>query len=191
MVRGRLLGILIGVLASLTACHQDMFDQSRTKPLSESRFFADGRSARPALEDTVARGALHSDSMLETGKVSGSDTTIFPLPVTREVLDRGQERFDIFCSPCHGRTGEGNGMIVQRGFKPPPSFHIDRLRQAPVGHYFDVITNGFGTMYSYSSRISAEDRWAVIAYVRALQLSRSATIADVPPAEQARLGEAK
>ena len=191
MVRRRLLGLSIGALAALTACHQDMFDQSKTRPLSESRFFADGRSARPAIEDTVARGQLRSDSLLETGKIAGADATLFPFPVTRAVLDRGQERFNIFCSPCHGRTGEGDGMIVQRGFKPPPSFHIDRLRQAPAGHVFDVITNGFGSMYPYASRVPAEDRWAIVAYIRALQLSRHATVSDVPPAERARLEGAK
>ncbi len=158
----------------------DMHDQPRYKPLAESRFFRDGRASRPVVEGTVARGQLHEDEHLYTGKVNGQPAAALPLELTRELLERGRERYDIFCSPCHGHAGYGDGMIVQRGLRPPPSFHIDRLRGSPPGYYFDVITNGFGTMYSYASRVAPEDRWAIIAYIRALQLSQNATPADVP-----------
>jgi mono/diheme cytochrome c family protein len=122
-----------------------------------------------------------------TGKVNGQAVTTFPFPITRDVLARGHERFDIYCSPCHSRTGEGNGVIVQRGFSHPPSYHTDRLRAAPVGHFFDVITNGFGAMQSYAARVEPQDRWAIIAYIRALQLSRNARASDVPADKQAEL----
>ncbi|MDW8167442.1 MAG: cytochrome c [Acidobacteriota bacterium] len=129
------------------------------------------------------------DEHLYTGKVRGQLAETFPFPITRSILERGRERYDIFCAPCHGRDGYGEGMIVQRGFRQPSSFHTDRLRQAPVGYFFDVITNGFGTMYSYASRIPPEDRWAIVAYIRALQLSQNARLQDVPPAERRRLTE--
>ncbi len=138
----------------------------------------------------MARGELHDDPHLYTGRVNGALVTTFPFPVSREVLERGRDRYNIFCAPCHDRVGNGNGMIVRRGFRAPPSFHIDRLRQAPVGHYFDVITNGFGAMPDYAAQIPAHDRWAVIAYIRALQLSQRATPADVPPAVLKQLPEA-
>jgi Cytochrome C oxidase, cbb3-type, subunit III len=179
--------LLLVVPLCLAGCHKDMFDQPKYRPLEESDFFADGNSSRPLLPDTLARGHLHPDDLLNTGKLNGADATLFPFAVTRPVLERGRQQFDIFCSPCHGRLGDGNGMIVQRGFKHPPSFHIDRLREAPPGHYFDVITNGFGAMFSYGDRIAPRDRWAVIAYVRALQRSQHATEADVPPAELSKL----
>jgi cytochrome c553 len=129
---------------------------------------------------TVARGQLRIDEGFYTGKVNGVELDAFPMPVTRDVLERGRERYNIYCTPCHDRLGEGRGMIVQRGFPPPPSYHIDRLRQAPVGHFYDVMTNGYGTMYSYASRISPEDRWAIAAYIRALQLSQQIKVADLP-----------
>ena len=161
------------------ACRQDMFNQPKVRPLQSSTFFADGRASRPLPEDTVARGELRSDELLHTGRIGGAAADTFPFPVTKSVLDRGQERFNIYCSPCHGRTGYGDGMIVQRGFKAPPSFHTDRLRQAPAGHFVDVMTNGFGVMYDYRGRVSAEDRWAIAAYIRALQLSQNATAGDL------------
>ncbi|HET9795441.1 MAG TPA: cytochrome c [Thermoanaerobaculia bacterium] len=167
------------------ACRQDMFDQPKVRPLQSSTFFADGRASRPVPEDTVARGDLRGNELLYTGRVGGVVADAFPFPVTKEVLDRGEERFDIFCSPCHGRTGYGDGMIVQRGFKAPPSFHSDRLRQAPAGHFFDVMTNGFGVMYDYRSRVTPEDRWAIAAYIRALQLSQHASAADLDAAKAA------
>lgn len=164
----------------VVGCRQDMHDQPKYIPLRESSFFGDVRSARPILAGTVPRGHLHDDALLYTGKSNGADATVFPFPVTDAVMARGQERFDIYCSPCHGRTGQGDGMIVRRGYRRPPTFHQDRLRDAPPGHFFDVVTNGFGAMPDYAVQIKAEDRWAIIAYVRALQLSEHATIADVP-----------
>jgi len=157
-----------------------MHDQPKYVPLRQSSFFGDNRSARPLVAGTVARGHLRDDALLYTGKVNGADATIFPFPIDANVMARGRERFDIFCSPCHGRTGQGDGMIVRRGFRRPPTFHQDRLRSAPVGQLFDVITNGFGAMPDYAVQVRPEDRWAIIAYVRALQLSEHATLADVP-----------
>src|SRR5213079_274138 len=148
-----------------------MHNQPKYIPLRESTFFADLRSARPLVPGTVARGQLREDSLLFTGKMNGADAALFPLPIDAAAMARGQERFNIYCSPCHGRTGQGDGMIVRRGYRRPPSFHIDRLREAPAGHFFDVITSGFGAMPDYAGQITAEDRWAIIAYVRALQLS--------------------
>jgi hypothetical protein len=139
----------------------------------------------------VARGQLKLDEHLHTGKINGELATAFPFPVTKVVLLRGQERFNIFCSPCHGRVGDGQGMIVQRGFRQPQSFHIQRLRESPPGYYFDVITNGFGAMYSYAARVPVEDRWAIAAYIRALQLSQNATWEDVPAEQQRQLMEMK
>jgi len=174
--RLRLLSVV--ALLGVAACRQDMHDQPKYLPLRPSRFFADGRSARPRLEDTVARG--------ETETVVAQDATL-PVPMTKALLVRGRERFDIYCSVCHDRVGSGGGMIVERGFKRPPSFHIDRLRQAPDGHFYSAITNGFGVMPSYATSIFPADRWAIVAYIRALQLSQHATLADVPPSERARL----
>lgn len=164
-----------------------MHDQPKYVPLRESSFFDDARSARPLLAGTVARGQLHDDPLVVTGKINGADATMFPFSVDAKVMARGQERFNIFCSPCHGRTAAGDGMVVQRGYRRPPSFHQDRLRDAPVGHFFDVITNGFGAMPDYATQIKAEDRWAIIAYIRALQLSEHATVADVPAADRGAL----
>jgi len=168
-------------------CRQDMHDQPKFIPLRASEFFADHRSGRPIVEGTVARGRLQEDELLATGKVNGQLADTFPFPITADVLARGRERFDIFCSPCHDRTGSGDGMIVRRGYKRPPSFHIDRLRDMPAGYFFDVITNGFGAMPDYRSQIPERDRWAIVAYVRALQLSQHATIEDVPPSERPKL----
>ncbi len=157
-----------------------MHDQPKYIPLRESSFFADGRSARALVPGTVARDELHEDALLYTGKVNGTDATVFPFAVDEKVMARGRERYDIYCSPCHGRTGAGDGMIVRRGYRPPPSLHVDRLRVAPVGHFFDVMTTGFGAMPDYAAQIRAADRWAIVAYIRALQLSEHATVADVP-----------
>ena len=158
-----------------------MHDQPKYVPLRQSSFFGDNRSARPLVAGTVARGHLRDDALLYTGKVNGADATIFPFPIDANVMARGRERFDIFCSPCHGRTGQGDGMIVRRGFRRPPTFHQDRLRSAPVGQLFDVITNGFGAMPDYAVQVRPEDRWAIIAYVRALQFSQHTAANDVPP----------
>ena len=157
-----------------------MHDQPKYVPLRESTFFTDQRSARPFVSGTVARGQLREDSLLHTGKLNGVDATVFPFAIDARVMARGRERYDIYCAPCHGRTGQGDGMIVRRGYRRPPTFHQERLRESPFGHFFDVITNGFGAMPDYASQIRAEDRWAIVAYVRALQVSAHATVADVP-----------
>ncbi len=180
---------LIALCFVAAACRQDMHDQPRYEPLERSTFFNDGRSARPFVEGTVARGQLKTDEHFYTGKVNGELVNTLPFPATKEVLDRGHERYNIYCSPCHDRVGNGQGMIVQRGFRQPPSLHIDRLRQAPLGHFFDVMTNGFGTMYSYADRVAPQDRWAIVAYIRALQMSQNAALDDVPVEERGKLLE--
>lgn len=164
-----------------------MAEQPRYEPLGKSDFFNDGRSARQPVEGTVARGELRDDEQFYTGNIGGKPAETFPFPVSAEILQRGRQRFDIFCSPCHDRVGNGQGMVVRRGFRAPPSLHIDRLRQAPPGHFFDVMTRGFGTMPSYAAQISAADRWAIAAYIRALQFSQQARLADVPEKERRRL----
>jgi mono/diheme cytochrome c family protein len=173
----------------LLGCRLDMHVQPKYKPLDPSDFFGDGRSARPEVPGTVARGYLRTDELLYTGKLNGEPADAFPFPITRKVLKRGRERYNIYCSPCHDYTGSGRGLVVQRGFPPPPSYHLERLVKAPAGHFFDVITNGYGAMYSYASRVTPEDRWAIVAYIRALQLSRHATLEDAPPQERERLTE--
>jgi mono/diheme cytochrome c family protein len=178
----------VASIASLASgCRQDMQVQPRYNPYDAAAFFDDGRSARLPVQGTVARGQLHLDELLYTGKVDGKDAEVFPFAILRADLDRGRERYNIYCAPCHDVTGSGRGMIVLRGFPQPPSFHIDRLRQSAPGHFFDVMTNGLGVMYSYSARVSPEDRWRIAAYIRALQLSQQASVADVPAAEQKRL----
>jgi hypothetical protein len=171
----------------LASCRRDMQDQPRFRPFRPTTFFADGRSARPQVPGTVARGELDEDELLHHGTVDGKPADVFPFPVTAEVLVRGRGRFDIFCSPCHGRLGDGDGMIVERGMKRPPSYHIERLRNAPPGYVFDVITRGVGAMFDLSDRIPVDDRWAIVAYVRALQRSQDARIADAPDAERQKL----
>jgi mono/diheme cytochrome c family protein len=183
-LRTRLL-LALCLLPALAGCRQDMHDAPRYDPLERSAFLPNGSSAQPLVDGTVARAStagdrLNEDDLLLTGKVNGQPSTVFPFAITRADLDRGQERFNIYCSPCHGRTGEGNGMVVQRGYRQAANYHIDRLRQAPVGYFFDVITNGFGAMPDYRAQIPVEDRWRIIAYVRALQLSHAATTGDVP-----------
>ena len=186
------LGALVLSLAVLSACRQDMHDQPKYIPLRPSDFFADGRSARPLSEGTVARGYLDANVLLYTGKgADGKPSNEFPMPVTKELLLRGQQRFNIYCSPCHDRTGSGDGMIVRRGYRRPPTYHSDRLRQQPNGYFFDVITRGFGAMPDYAAQVQPEDRWAIVAYIRALQLSQQASINDVPAADRSQLGGAK
>jgi hypothetical protein len=169
-------------------CRQDMHDQPKYKPYRGSDFFGDGRSARPLPEGTVARGQLREDAHLFTGRVNGQPATTFPMPVTEAVLARGRERYGIYCTPCHGLAGYGDGMVIQRGFRRASSFHVDRVRAEPVGYFYDAITNGFGAMPSYAAQIPVEDRWAIVAYVRALQLSQHATLQDVPPEKRGELG---
>jgi mono/diheme cytochrome c family protein len=178
---------LLAMSVGLAACRQDMHDAPRYEALEASAFFGDGGSARTLVANTVPRGFLREDELLNTGKVGGQLADMFPMPVTAEVMARGQERFNVFCSPCHGRTGVGNGMIVQRGFRQPPSYHEPRLREAPAGYFFDVMTNGFGAMQDYSTQVPVADRWAIAAYIRALQLSQGATVADVPADRRADL----
>jgi cytochrome c553 len=167
-----------------------MHDAPRYEPLEEAAIFTDGRASRSLVANTVARGQLRDDVHLSTGKIDGKLVSEFPMPVTSEVMARGQERFNVFCSPCHGQTGEGNGMIVQRGFRQPPSYHEDRLVNVPVGHFFDVMTNGFGAMQDYASQVPVADRWAIAAYIRALQFSRRATMDDVPADRRAEMEKA-
>ena len=181
-------GVVLALAAAAVGCRRDMFQQPYSKPLESSDFFQDNHMAsRPLVANTVARGHLNADDALYRGKIGTNLVETFPFPITRDVLERGRERFDIYCSPCHGRTGEGNGIVVQRGFPAPPSYHIDRLRNAPVGHFFDVITQGYGMMYSYAVRVEPDDRWAIAAYIRALQLSHEGTLANVPPTERVKL----
>jgi cytochrome c553 len=173
----------------LPGCRLDMHIQPKYLPYDPSNFFDDGRSERQPVPGTVARGHLRLDELLNTGKENGVLSNRFPFPITHADLERGRERFNIYCTPCHDYTGSGRGMIVQRGFPSPPSYHIDRLRNAPAGHFFDVMTNGFGSMYSYASRVSPEDRWRIAAYIRALQLAQHASITDVPQSERGQLAE--
>jgi mono/diheme cytochrome c family protein len=168
----------------LGGCRQQMADQPKLTPLSPSSVFDDGRSARPRIPGTVARDELENDSL----QVPETADT-FPIPVTAELLARGHERFDIYCSPCHGLLGDGDGMIPRRGFRHPPSYHTDRLRNAPVGHFYDVVTHGIGVMPRYAGQVPPRDRWAIIAYIRALQLSQNARASELPPADRARLNE--
>lgn len=174
--------VLVAALI-LSSC-TDMYDQPKHKPLEKSNFYADGLSARPLVEGTVARGNARTEELLYTGKAGGRFVDMFPFQVTAEVMERGEDRFNTFCSPCHGRMGDGTGMIVQRGFPKPNSFHSDSVRAKPAGFYFDVMTNGFGRMYSYAPSIPVYDRWAIVAYVRALQLSQRVPLEDLPEAEQ-------
>lgn len=182
-----LFGTSFAALVALAGCRQDMHNQPRYKPFAATDFFGDGRSARPVVEGSVARGQLRVDRVRYTGKDNGTDITYFPFPLTMADLLRGQERFNIFCSPCHSRVGDGNGMVVRRGFHQAASYHTDKLIHAPVGHFFDVITNGFGAMPSYASRIEPDDRWRIAAYIRVLQLSENARITDVPTDQRATL----
>ncbi|HEX2836129.1 MAG TPA: cytochrome c [Thermoanaerobaculia bacterium] len=174
-------------LMTLAACRQKMANQPRYDPYEPSNFFADGMSARPRIEGTVARGELSNNPFLDTGKINGQIGDGFPMPVTRELIERGHSRFDIYCSQCHGRIGNGNGMIPSRGYRRPPSFHTDKLRTAPTGHFFDVMTNGFGAMPPYRTMINPQDRWAIVAYIRALQLSQNASAADLTAEQRAQL----
>jgi hypothetical protein len=177
-------GSLFALMVLTSACRLDMQVQPKQNPLSRSDFFADQRSERPPVEGTVARGQLHADTYFYTGRIGGSPGNYMPFPVTRAVLDRGRERYNIYCSPCHSLVGDGNGFVPSRGFsRNPPSYHIPRLEKAPLGYFYDVISNGFGIMFDYSAQISPQDRWNIVAYIRALQLSQNATRADVPAGE--------
>jgi mono/diheme cytochrome c family protein len=186
--------VLVLVAGLSTGCRQDMHDQPKLEPYEASSFFADGRASRPRIEGTIPRGSplVDRDTHLEDGKdAQGKLVATFPYPVTKDVLERGRERYDIYCAPCHAKTGDGDGMIVRRGYRRPPSMHEARLREISAGHLFDVMTNGFGAMPDYRAQIATRDRWAIVAYIRALQASRAATIADVPADQRAALEAAK
>jgi cytochrome c553 len=174
---------LLAALA-LAGCRQDMQDQPKFIPQRGTDFYSDGRSARPQVENTVARGQLHEDAYFYTGLQGGKEGDAMPFPVTMEVLERGQERYNIYCTPCHSRVGNGVGMIVQRGYSKAGNFHTARLQAAPLGHFFNVITNGYGSMPDYAAQLQPQDRWAVVAYIRALQLSQNAKPSDVAPGAQ-------
>ncbi len=191
-IANRRLAALLGVvllLVSTAGCElrQAMYDQEKYEPLEASAFFADGQSFRSQVDGTVARGQLMLDDHFYQGKIQGQLAATLPVAVDRPLLARGRARYNIFCAPCHDKTGEGNGMIVQRGLKQPPTFHQQRLREVPVGHFYDVITNGFGVMYSYASRISVADRWAIVAYIKVLQLSQNLEFDQLPAEDQRQL----
>jgi REP element-mobilizing transposase RayT/mono/diheme cytochrome c family protein len=189
---GRALPMLLTIAALFFAsCRPDMMNQPKAKPLSESDFFSNGANARQPPAHTVARGDAREDTAFYTGQTNGIYVTQLPVKLTRDLMSRGREHFEAICAECHDRTGSGNGMVVQRGFPQPPSFHVDRLRNAPIGHFFDVITNGYGVMYSYATRVEPEDRWAIAAYIRALQLSHNAKLPEVDPSERATLESKK
>jgi hypothetical protein len=180
-------GLAVAIAATASACRQDMHDAPKYEPLEQSAFFKDKRGSRQLLPGTIARGQLKEDKLLYTGRNGDALSDTFPFPVTAGVIARGRERFNIYCSPCHSRVGDGNGMIVQRGYKHPPTFHDDRMRAMPPGYYFTVMTNGFGVMPSYSLQVKADDRWAIAAYIKALQLSQHANVADLTADDKAKL----
>lgn len=186
--RGAWLACLAAAGLLFSGCRLDMHVQPKYLPYTATTFFSDGRSERPVVPGTVARGQLRTDELFYTGRENGVAVDEFPFQITRADLERGRERYDIYCTPCHDYTGSGRGMIVQRGFPQPPSYHIQRLREAPVGHFYEVITNGFGAMYSYAARVQPADRWRIAAYIRVLQLSQNAKIDDVPQSERQKMG---
>jgi hypothetical protein len=177
-------------LLALTGCRQDMHDQPKYRPFERNPFFADQRASRPLVPGVVARGHLDADEAFFTGASNGVPVASNPMPVTRDLLLRGRQRYDIYCSPCHDRVGAGEGMIVLRGYKQPPSLHTDRLRAVPDGYFFQVMTNGFGVMPTYKAQVPTDDRWAIVAYIRALQLSQHASLSDLPASERAKLDTA-
>jgi Cytochrome C oxidase, cbb3-type, subunit III len=185
--------LILLMLGATVGCRQDMHDQPKVESLEASTFFPDGRASRPLVPGTVPRGQLREDTHLYEGRVGGKPAETFPFPIDLKTLERGRQRYNIYCTPCHDRVGNGDGMVVRRGFRRPPSYHIERLRQAPPGYLYDVITNGFGAMQDYAAQIPVRDRWAIVAYVRALQLSQNAALSDVPETERQGLpsGESK
>ena len=189
IARGLGLACLGAVAIFLFGCRLDMHVQPKYLPYAETDFFGDGRSERQPVPGTVARGQLRLDELFYSGKENGVVVDKFPFPITRADLDRGRERYNVYCTPGHDYPGRGRGMIVQRGFPQPPSYHIQRLREAPVGHFYEVITDGFGVMYSYAARIEPADRWRIAAYIRVLQASQNAKIDDVPEAGRQQLTE--
>jgi mono/diheme cytochrome c family protein len=164
-----------------------MHDQPKYSPLEESSFFPDNTASRPPVAGTVPRGHLRDDELLYQGTLNGQAAEVFPFAVDDAVMTRGHDAFNAFCSPCHGRTGRGDGIVVKRGYTRPPDLTDENVRSQPLGHYFNVITNGFGAMPDHAAQVKVRDRWAIAAYLRALQMSASASIADIPPAERSRL----
>lgn len=180
---------VVGALAVIcVACRQDMQDQPKYKPLGQNSFFPDGRDSRPIPRGTIARGDLNDTDAYHTGASKGVFLDTIPAAIDVSLLNRGRDRYDIFCSPCHGRLGDGNGMVAQRGLRAPADFHTDRLRSVPPGYIFQVISDGYGAMGDYGDQIPVDDRWAIVAYVRALQLSRDASVNDVPANARGQLG---
>ena len=177
-------------LVAAAGCRQDMHNTPAGQPLRESLFVKGVSTSRAPVEGTVARGTLQDDAAFFTGKEGGAAVNALPFPLTAQILDRGEERFNIYGAPCHGVSGRGDGMIVRRGYRQPPSFHVDRLQQAPLGHFYDTMTNGFGAMPDYRAQVSPRDRWAIAAYLRALQLSQHASAADIPAEERQKLSQA-
>ncbi len=178
---------LLMALLLCAGCRQDMYNQPKAKTYSESDFFANGTNARPIPAHTVQYQDAARNEAFRTGLTNGVVVAQLPVKLTPGLLERGRERYQIYCAVCHGATGAGNGEIVQRGFPPPPTYHSDRLRNAPIGHFYDVITNGYGVMYSYAARVEPNDRWAIAAYIRALQLSQRAPAGELPPEAKQRL----
>jgi mono/diheme cytochrome c family protein len=186
----RLVGwFAISVVVLAGGCRRDMYDQPHYEAYEPSTFFTDGTSSRPLLAGTVARGQLHADPLYYEGKVDGKDSEVFPFVITAEIIETGRERYMVYCTPCHGRLGDGRGMVVRRGFSPPPTFHSDYLRNKPVGHFFNVITHGYGAMYSYAARIPVQHRWAITAYIRTLQYSTDAKPDDLDAKDRGILAE--
>ena len=181
--------VSVAYLMTWTACVQQMGTQPRGTPLEPNTFFRDGQSARPVVGGTVPSNYTRSNQRVETPPAFDSKADSLPFPLTKEVLDRGRERFNIYCVACHGTIGYGDGIVVQRGLSRPPSYHEDRLRQAPLGHFYDVMTNGFGAMGSYAAQVEPKDRWAIAAYIRALQVSQRASLDDVPPEKRSQLDQ--
>ncbi len=184
MRRGAIAGAMLAMI-SLAGCRQDMHDQPKFFPQRGTTLFADGRSARPQVENTVARGQMHEDAYFYTGMIGGKEGDAMPFPVTAELVARGQERYNVYCTPCHSRVGNGAGMIVQRGYRPAGNFHTARMQGAPLGHFFDVMTNGYGAMPDYAAQLTPADRWAVVAYIKALQLSQNGKAGDVAAGQTA------
>jgi cytochrome c553 len=178
---------LLALALACAGCRREMYDQPRGDPLKSSDFFADGAASRRLPPHTVAQENFHADPSYESGMVGTNYLTQIPFPLTRQVLERGQAQFNIYCAECHGRTGQGNGIVPQRGFPAPPSYDIQRLRDATPGYFYHVITYGYGVMFPYANRVNTDDRWAIAAYIRALQLSHHATLKQIPPAERAKL----
>jgi mono/diheme cytochrome c family protein len=178
---------LLGMIILGAGCRREMYDQPRGDPMKSSDFFPDGAASQPLPPHTVSQENFHPDPSYDTGMIGTNYLAEFPFPLTRQILEHGREQFDIYCAECHGRSGQGNGIVPQRGFPAPPSYDIPRLRAAAPGYFYHVITQGYGVMFSYANRVNTDDRWAIAAYIRVLQLSHHATLAQVPPDERAKL----